>query len=328
MKVTLYPLKFQPILKSSSWGGERIIPYKALESKQTKVGESWELSGIRGDESIVSSGDLVGKTITELTRNYKAELVGKENYKRFGDEFPLLIKFIDAKEDLSIQVHPNDKLAAERHGSMGKTEMWYVIDATPEARLRPGFARQISAEEYVESVENNTVAEALKEYNVSCGDLFFLPAGRVHSIGSGCFIMEIQQTSNITYRIYDFNRTTAEGNKRVLHTELAKEAIDYTPLDDYRTQYDKGVKNKPVKMVECDHFKSDIYQLTESKRVELSNLDSFVILICVDGKSDIECDGYHTKMKHGETLLLPATAQNIVITPLKGECKIISTYIV
>ncbi len=317
----LYPLKFRPILNSLIWGGEKIIPYKGLECEEKMVGESWELSGVEGSESVVANGELEGSTITELLERYGAELLGEANYKRFGNEFPLLIKFIDAKSDLSIQVHPNDELAAERHNSKGKTEMWYVVEGDKGAKLRSGFERQVTPEEYVESVERDTVTEILKEYEVAKGDLFFLPAGRIHSIGAGCFIAEIQQTSNITYRIYDFNRTDDKGNPRELHTELAKEAIDYTVEQDYRTHYDRTAQNCEVELVDCDYFTTSLLSLSESMSIDYSNLDSFVVFICTEGEAEV-CG---TPLIQGETLLLPASCGRVEI---KSEgCKILTSYI-
>lgn len=246
----MYPFKFRPILKTVLWGGEKIIPYKQIESDQKQVGESWELSGVKGNESVVANGELAGTTLPELLAREKERLLGKANYERFGNEFPLLIKFIDARQDLSIQVHPNDQLAWERHHSKGKTEMWYVVDADKGAHLRSGFAKQVTPAEYEASVADNTITDILKDYEVHPGDLFFLPAGRVHSIGAGSFIAEIQQTSDITYRIYDFNRKGADGKPRELHTELAKGAIDYTVLPDYRTHY-KAEKNELTELISC-----------------------------------------------------------------------------
>ncbi len=319
--MNLYTLKFQPILKSLIWGGEKIKPYKSLDTEQTMVGESWELSGVAGDESVVANGDLKGRSITSLLEEFGADLVGAENYKRFGNEFPLLIKFIDAKQDLSIQVHPNDELANIRHNSKGKTEMWYVVDADKGAKLRSGFSTPTTADRYVASVKDDSVTEILQEYEVSEGDLFFLPAGRIHSIGAGCFIAEIQQTSNITYRIYDFNRTDAEGKTRELHTELAVDAIDYTFEQDYRTEYDRERQNGRVKMVECEYFKSSIYNLTEGIILDCKSLDSFIILICVEGSATVNGE----MVKQGETLLIAAKTDKIDVCT--DGCKFIETHI-
>ena len=228
----MYPFKFNPILKSTIWGGEKIIPFKHLNIEQPQVGESWEISNVPGDESVVANGTEAGKNLSQLVKEYKGSLVGESNYQRFGDNFPLLIKFIDACDDLSIQVHPDDELAKKRHNSMGKTEMWYVIDnAGGKAHLRSGLSKKITPDEYAAMIADNTICDALADYAVQPGDVFFLPAGRIHSIGAGCFIAEIQQTSNVTYRIYDFNRKDKNGNTRELHTELSKDAIQYIEAD-------------------------------------------------------------------------------------------------
>ena len=318
--------KFVPILKSMLWGGEKLIPYKGLESEKKSVGESWEISGVKGNESVVAEGADAGKSLPELIARDKAELLGKSNYERFGKEFPLLIKFIDAKQDLSIQVHPNDKLAWERHQSKGKTEMWYVVDADPGSRLRSGFAKQITPDEYEQSIADNTITDVLKEYDINKGDVFFLPAGRIHSIGAGAFIAEIQQTSNITYRIYDFNRCDDSGNPRELHTELSKGAIDYTVLPDYRTYYD-AKPDTAVQLVSCRYFTTDIYRLTKEYDMPLAELDSFVILICTQGNGSItDNDGNTVKIHQGESLLIPATTTGLKITP-QGEMELLGTWI-
>ena len=200
--MSLYPLKFRPILKTVVWGGEKIAPFKGIETDQHNIGESWELSGVRNAESVVDGGELDGRTITSLIEEYREQLIGRKNFEKTGTEFPLLIKFIDARQDLSIQVHPDDELAAKRHnGSKGKTEMWYVISADENAHLMSGLSEKITPEEYAAKVADNTITDVLHDYDVNAGDVFFLPAGRIHSIGSGCFIAEIQQTSDITYRI-------------------------------------------------------------------------------------------------------------------------------
>lgn len=322
----MYPLKFNPILKQTLWGGDKIIPFKHLNEKLPTVGESWEISDVEGDESVVANGPDKGLTLTEMVGKYKEELVGEANYRRFGHKFPLLIKFIDAKQDLSIQVHPNDELAKKRHNSYGKTEMWYVIDAENGAKLRSGFSAQITPKEYKERVYNHTITDVLQEYEIKPGDVFFLPAGRVHSIGAGAFIAEIQQTSNITYRIYDFNRKDDKGNPRELHTELAREAIDYEVLDDYRTQYE-AVQNEPVELVACPYFTTSVYDMTEEIGCDYSELDSFVILIAMEGACKI-IDGEKNEvtLNAGETVLLPATTQEVTIIP-NGKVKLLETYV-
>lgn len=322
----MYPLKFTPILKQTLWGGDKIVSFKHLNSDLTGVGESWEISDVEGDESVVVNGPDKGSTLTEMVRRYREELVGEANYHRFGDKFPLLIKFIDARQDLSIQVHPNDQLAKKRHNSFGKTEMWYVIDADKGAKLRSGFSEQITPKEYKERVYNNTITDVLQEYEIQAGNVFFLPAGRIHSIGAGAFIAEIQQTSDITYRIYDFNRKDANGKARELHTELAREAIDYEVLDDYRTDYE-AVQDEPVELVACPYFTTSLYDMTEEISCDYSELDSFVILICVEGSCKvIDDEKNEITLRAGETILLPAATQEVTIIP-DGTVKFLETYV-
>lgn len=322
----MYPLKFTPILKQTLWGGEKIIPFKHLDSELSGVGESWEISDVENNESVVANGPEKGATLTEMVRRYREELVGEENYRRFDNKFPLLIKFIDAQKDLSIQVHPNDQLAKKRHNSMGKTEMWYVIDAGEGAKLRSGFSQEITPKAYKERVYNHTITDVLQEYEITAGDVFFLPAGRVHSIGAGAFIAEIQQTSDVTYRIYDFDRKEADGKPRELHTELAREAIDYEVLDNYRTEY-QMVKDEPVELVACPYFTTSIYDLTEEITCDYSELDSFVILICVEGACKlIDDENNELTLLAGETVLLPATTQRVTVIP-DATAKLLETYV-
>lgn len=322
----MYPLKFEPILKQMLWGGDKIIPFKHLNSDLKEVGESWELSGVEGSESVVLNGPDRGLDLSQMVRKYKEELVGEANYARFGSKFPLLIKFIDARQDLSIQVHPTDELAKKRHNSFGKTEMWYVISADKGAKLRSGFSETITPKEYKEKVYNNTITDVLQEYEIQAGDVFFLPAGRIHSIGAGAFIAEIQQTSDITYRIYDFNRKDSAGKTRELHTELAREAINYEVLNDYRTDYEP-VMNEPVELVACPYFTTSMYDMTEEISCDYSELDSFVIYICVEGSCKITDDQQNEiTLKAGETVLLPAVTQEVTIVP-DGAVKLLETYV-
>lgn len=320
----LYPLKFQPILKSIIWGGSEICRFKNIQPQQDGIGESWEISGVKGNVSVVSNGNLSGIPLDKLISKYKGTLVGNSVYNRFGDTFPLLIKFIDAKDDLSIQVHPNDELAKKRHDSFGKTEMWYVVKAAPGAFLYSGFEQQITPEEYVEKVKDNTFTNTLKRYEVKEGDVFFLPAGRVHAIGAGCFVAEIQQTSDITYRIYDYNRKDAAGNTRELHTELAKDAIDYSVHDSYQTPYERA-KNQPVELVTSPYFTTLLLELDEPMTRDYAHVDSFVILICMGGHCTLEDDrGHSIQVKQGESVLIPANTNSIQILP-DGNCKLLET---
>lgn len=322
----LYPLKFEPILKTIVWGGEKIAPYKGIETEQKHIGESWELSGVAGNESVVAEGPLKGKTIAQLVKEYKGELVGEHVYANTGDEFPLLIKFIDALTDLSIQVHPNDELAAVRHnGSKGKTEMWYVVAADEGAHLLAGLTEKITPEQYAAKVADGTITDVLARYDVHPGDVFFLPAGRIHAICGGCFIAEIQQTSNITYRIYDYGRLGLDGKPREVHTELAKDAIDYTVYPDYRTHYSPE-QDEEQEVVSCQYFTTSIYDLTLPYAKDLSGIDSFLVVMCLSGEGTLEVDGEEVPVRQGETVLIPATADDICFVP-DGKMKVLTSFI-
>jgi mannose-6-phosphate isomerase len=304
----MYPLKFKPVLKETLWGGQKICRLKEINILN-KTGESWEISGVEGSVSVVSNGPLAGKTLSEIIDMYGEDLLGKGATERFGKQFPLLVKFIDARKTLSIQVHPDDKLAWERHNSSGKTEMWYVIQAEPGAHIYSGFSRQITPEIYLRSVANGKITDYLQRHDVSAGDVFFIPAGRVHAICAGCLIAEIQQTSDITYRIYDYNRRDAGGNLRQLHVELAKDAIDYSLHDDLKTVY-IPVKNTVQTILECPYF---TVQAIEAEAGEILNPghinDTFYIYICIHGLTVLtDRRGNTTPLRHGETALIPATA--------------------
>lgn len=320
----MQPIKFNPLLVQTLWGGEKIIPFKHLNSDLTQVGESWEISGVKGNETVVSEGEFKGKKLNELVDELKGKLVGEANYKRFGNDFPLLIKFIDARQELSIQVHPTDELAQKRGKLRGKTEMWYIMDSDENAKLRAGMKEKITPEQYKQMVENDTITEAIAEYKVKEGDCFFLPAGRIHSIGIGCFLAEIQQTSDVTYRIYDFKRKDKDGNYRELHTEEAAECIDYNVEPNYRTEY-TPVKNEGVALVECPYFTTAVYDLNEPMTLDYSELDSFVILIGLKGSGEItDNEGNTTTLCEGETILIPATTSEVKVT---GNIKFLETYV-
>ena len=319
----MYPLKFEPILKQTLWGGDKIIPFKHLNDTLANVGESWEVSAVEGSESIVANGADKGLTLPDMVRKYKEDLVGEANYARFGNKFPLLIKFIDAKLDLSIQVHPGDELAKKRHNSFGKNEMWYVIAADQGAKLISGFAEQITPKEYKERVYNGTFADVLQTCAIKPGDVFYVPAGRVHGIGAGAFVAEIQQTSDITYRIFDYNRKDKDGKSRELHTSQAIDAINFADVqDDFRTEYEQ-VQNEPVEMVASPYFTTSIYDMTEEITCDYSELDSFVIFICVEGSCRIiDNEKNEVSVQAGETiffypifyLFLPNIFLNFFIT--------------
>lgn len=316
--------KFEPLLKQTIWGGDKIVTFKHLESDLDSVGESWEISGVPGDESVVANGEYKGKTLNEVLAEMKDKLVGADNYKRFGDRFPLLIKFIDARQDLSIQVHPDDETAHRQGKPMGKTEMWYVMDSDENASLKVGLKKKITPEEYAQMVEDDTICDALGNYKVKSGDCFFIPAGRIHAICSGSFIAEIQQTSDVTYRIYDYKRKDKNGNYRQLHTREAAEAIDYTVLDNYRTEY-TPVKNEATPLVSCPLFTTAVYDLTEPMTLDYSELDSFVILIALKGEGTILTSSGETfSFREGESVLLPATTDMVKV---EGTIKFLETFV-
>jgi len=323
----MYPLKFEPILKQTLWGGDKIIEFKHLNESLSNVGESWEISAVENNESVVANGLDKGLTLSEMVRKYRGDLVGEANYARFGSKFPLLIKFIDAKLDLSIQVHPGDELAKKRHNSFGKNEMWYVVSADKGAKLISGFSQQITSKEYKERVYDGTFADVLQSSEVQEGDVFYVPAGRVHGIGAGVFVAEIQQTSDITYRIYDYNRKDKDGKLRELHTTQAIEAINFNDIeDDFRTKYDE-LKNEPVELVASPYFTTSVYDMEEEISCDYSELDSFIIFICIKGSCRLIADGEEEiSLTSGETILLPAAIQEVKIIP-DGNVKLLETYV-
>src|SRR5574344_780505 len=316
--------KFEPLLKQTIWGGNKIVAFKHIKSDMKNVGESWEVSGVPGDESGVANGACKGKTLNEVLAEMKQKLVGEENYKRFGDRFPLLIKFIDARQDLSIQVHPDDETAHRQGKAMGKTEMWYVMDSDEDASLKVGLKKKITPEEYARMVEDDTICDALGNYKVKSGDCFFIPAGRIHAICSGSFIAEIQQTSDVTYRIYDYKRKDKDGNYRQLHTKEAAEAIDYNVYSNYKTDYVPS-KNQGIELVRCPYFNTAVYDLDQPMTLDYSELDSFVIIVGLKGKgSFVDNEGNETIIEAGETVLIPASTKTLKMT---GTLKFLETYV-
>ena len=314
--------KFEPLLKQTLWGGDKIIPFKHIDAQMEAVGESWEISGVEGHETIVANGKDKGKSLNELVHEQKGRLVGEDNYQRFGDEFPLLIKFIDACQDLSIQVHPDDETARQLGKPHGKTEMWYCLKA--EGKLFNGLKRQMTPDQYEQMVANDTITEALASYEVHEGDVFFIPAGRIHAIGAGCFVAEIQQTSDVTYRIYDYKRKDKNGNYRELHTEKAAEAIDYTVHENYRTYYEP-MQDEGVQLIACPHFTTAVYDLNDPMTIDYSELDSFVVYIGLQGSCELTDDrGETITFREGESVLIPATTRTIKI---EGTIKFLETYV-
>lgn len=311
MKNTLYPLKFQPILKDKIWGGKKLKSLLNKDSQLPNIGESWEISDVEGDTSVVSNGNLENQSLKHLLSTYKADLIGEKNYKQFGNKFPLLIKFIDAKEDLSIQLHPNDELAAKRHNSFGKTEMWYVMQADPGANLIVDFNQKMTPELYLEHLKNKTLPKILNFDKVKAGDTYFIEVGRVHAIGAGVLLAEIQQTSDITYRIYDWDRKDDFGNERELHTDLAIDAIGFDMEDNFRVSYEK-TSNQSNPMVSCQYFTTNFLKVDKALQKE-NTYDSFVIYICVEGEAEIKTTNHSEVVKKGETILLPAALRSYQI---------------
>ncbi|GGD83307.1 mannose-6-phosphate isomerase [Maribacter cobaltidurans] len=308
----LYPLKFKPILKERLWGGTKLNEVFGKPCTSEITGESWELSTVKGDVSVIANGYLADTTLQELIEKFPNEILGKSVVQRFGTEFPILIKFIDAKQDLSIQLHPNDQLAKERHDSFGKTEMWYIMDADPGAELIVGFNRDVSRVEYEESLKNDSLLELLNYEKVVEGDTFFINTGKIHAIGAGVLLAEIQQTSDVTYRVFDFNRRDKDGNLRELHTDLALDAIDYERKNDFKVDYSKE-SNSVNTMVECPYFKTNYLNLTESMVQDTLNRDSFTIFMCVDGEAAIENEFGKVNLRRGETTLVPGITEKITI---------------
>ncbi len=317
----IYPIKFSPILKDKIWGGEKLNKQLGKKTSSTRVGESWEISDVGQDVSVVSNGHLKGKTLRELIEIYKSEFIGTENFESFGYKFPLLIKFIDAQQDLSIQVHPNDELSQKRHNSFGKTEMWYVIQNEKYSRLVLGFNKEITSKDYLKYLENKDIMSVLKVENIKKGDTFFIETGTVHAIGAGSLIAEIQQTSDITYRIYDFDRRDDQGNERELHTELAIDAINFDADLKTKCDYTENT-NKLNKLVYCDYFKTNLIPVVGELKLDYSANDSFVIFMCVEGISEIIVSGNSETISTGETILIPAS-NNFVEIKSSSDCKLL-----
>lgn len=324
--IDLYPLKFKPQFKEKIWGGNKIKTVLGKDfSPRPNCGESWEISGVNGNVSVVSGGELDGVELDKLINEYKGDLVGEKIFKQYEVEFPLLIKFLDANYDLSIQVHPDDKLAGERHNSLGKTEMWYIIQAEENATLISGFNQPLDREAYLKHFNEQRLEEILNKEKVKAGDVFFIPAGRVHTIGKGILLAEIQQSSDVTYRIYDFDRTDQDGNKRTLHTEQAIDAIDYQYEKEYKTLYvDKP--NEAVNLVTSQYFTTNKLHYNQPFSRNYEDLDSFVIYICIEGGLELGYDRKAIEVNKGDSVLLPAKIKNVKFAPTP-ECKVLESFI-
>ena len=318
-------LRFEPIFKQKIWGGNKLTSILNKKSDLENLGESWEVSGVENEISIVSNGVLKGESLDQLIKTYTIDFVGDKVYQQFGNKFPLLIKFIDAKTDLSIQVHPNDDQAKEKHNSLGKTEMWYVTQADKDASLIVGFKKDTTEEEYVEYLDNNSLLEILNVDKVKEGDVYFIPAGRVHAIGAGVMVAEIQETSDVTYRIYDWQRTDSEGNFRELHTEDALSVIDYKSKQNYKTNYDV-LNNDTSPLVDCKYFTTNFLKLDKHFSVNHNTKDSFVVYMCVKGNAVFESGFSKEMIEKGETLVVPACLKEFIIKPL-GDLELLEVYI-
>jgi len=321
----LYPLKFEPVLKDRIWGGNKLNRLFGKSSDSGKLGESWELSGIEDAESVVTNGFLAGNNICELLEIYMGELVGDKVCGAYGLTFPLLFKLIDANDNLSIQVHPNDEIAAERHNSFGKTEMWYVVDAEPEAELIIGFAKDCDRDEYLDALDAGEIESLLQKVPVAKGDVFFIPAGLVHAIGKGVLVAEIQQSSDWTYRIYDYKRKDDKGNERELHTELALDVIDFSEKKNPKTQYFIQ-KNNITPLVQCEYFTTNLLKFDKGIIRNYAAIDSFTTYMCLDGSFVIEYEDTKTTVKKGDTVLLPATIDEVELYP-ESEVTLLEVYI-
>lgn len=324
----IYPLKFDPILRPVLWGGTKIKHLKGIEINSDSIGESWELSAVPGSVSVISNGVYKGASIQELLEQFGEDVVGSKVFKEFGTTFPLLIKFIDAAKDLSIQVHPNDVIAQERHQCLGKTELWYILEAKEQSSLYSGFSQSVSKEEFLDKIRKNEVVDVLNKFYTKRGDIFYLPAGRVHSIGAGNFLVEIQQTSNITYRVYDYDRVDKNGKKRELHTDLAKDSIDYGMYDDYHSHLILDKQGEHI-IKKCDIFTATLHRLFDEKNMQVSSKGCFTILICIDGNATLTDNAGNVEtIRTCETVLLPYKMDYVKIKPdEKNGVEFISVFV-
>jgi mannose-6-phosphate isomerase len=323
---TLYPIRFRPILKETLWGGSTLRErFGKKADADARVGESWEINGITGASSVADNGFLKGNSLEEIAEVYMGDLIGDHVWDKYAREFPLLVKLIDARDTLSIQVHPDDSLASERHHAWGKTEMWYVIDAEPGALIYTGFRKKTGREEYLAHLADSTVAGIINATPVFPGDAFFIPAGTVHAIGAGVLLAEIQQTSDVTYRIYDWDRVDDDGRPREMHTELALDAIDFDRDDTGLIRITPEI-NQAVMLAECEYFRTSLLQFDRPLIKDLSLTDSFVIYICTGSMAVIDCLGHTEEVRAGETILIPASADSVTLIP-QGSATLLEVYI-
>lgn len=322
----LYPLKFEPILKEKIWGGNSLAEnYGKKQGKLKNIGESWEISAVSDNLSVVSNGFLAGNNIEEIIEVYMGDITGESVYEKFGYEFPLLIKLIEARDDLSVQVHPGDDLARERHNAYGKTELWHILQSGKGARIYTGFSKQVSRESYIDAVSTGRIGELLNSEPAEPGDTFFTPAGRIHAIGAGIVLAEIQQTSDITYRIYDWGRTDNEGRQRDLHTDLALDAIDFAQTGSGKIT-NAGAVNKPSSLVRCKYFDTSIISFDTIVKRDYNLIDSFVVYLCTGGRFKIRWDSGSETVTRGETVLVPASITDVELIP-EPDASLLEIYI-
>ena len=322
----LYPLKFEPILKEKIWGGNSLSDhYGKVAGNLKNIGESWELSAVSDNLSVISNGFLAGNNIEEIIEVYMGDITGESVYEKFGNEFPLLIKLLEARDDLSIQVHPDNELAKKRHNAYGKTEMWYILQSEKNAKIYTGFANPVTRESYTNAFNNNTIHNLLNVEDADSGDAFFTPAGRIHAIGAGIVLAEIQQTSDITYRIYDWGRTDQNGKSRELHNDLAMDALDFKASGRNKIRKEL-IENKAENLVSCEFFDTNIIHFNKQINRDYSLIDSFVTYICTEGSFLIRWDNKSEKVTKGETVLLPALIDDVALIP-EPEATLLEIYI-
>ena len=324
----LYPFLFEPNLHTVVWGGNQLRPYKGLESSDEPIGESWEVSAVPTSTNIVSNGMYAGKDLISVINENPDAILGKKVNEKYNGKLPLLVKFIDAKRDLSIQVHPNDEMAMREHGKMGKSEMWYVIKADEGAHLYAGFKQEITPEEYEQRIADGTITNVLADHQVKAGDVFYLPAGRVHAICGGILLAEVQQSSDVTYRIFDYNRPGMDGKPRELHTELAAKALDYHVIDNYRTDYTES-SNKAVQIIDSPYFSVRVMEVSKPFHRDLKKYDSFIITMCIEGgcKIRVRSTGEEVLLKQGNSTLIPAAIADYDIIPQSRKTRILDAFI-
>ena len=324
----LYPFLFHPNLHTVVWGGHRLQVYKGLQSTDEPIGESWEVSAVPSSTSIISNGSFAGRDIISVISEYPEDILGKAVNEKYHGQLPLLVKFIDAERDLSIQVHPNDEMAQREHGKMGKSEMWYVIKADAGSHLYAGFKQEITPEEYQQRIADGTIVDVLADHQVKAGDVFYLPAGRIHAICGGILLAEVQQSSDVTYRIYDYNRPGMDGKPRQLHTELAAQALDYHVEENYRTEYVDN-PNKAIQIIDSPYFDVRVMEISKPFHRDLRKYDSFIISMCIEGdcKLCVRSTGDEILLRQGSSTLIPAAIADYDVLPLHHTTRLLDAFI-